>query len=288
MIAGTLFVLDDTADEPLETWFRNGRLPALDVHAHQQTFGDGTVQSGEAAASIVKEVDVPEVATVANKDTKSLITERREQNEKMHIDWVADVTGTGIILASSVEGTEFGDFPVGLFYSRTGQEPRAQYIDVEGLHTHWDDADELDTTWLNAAEDIDGEGSSIDYHDNARSSEPATIGLGFGRFWDGTVMRGVVYQSGYVALYNCDVASNAVQFVAEEILPHCYEDEDELGSGGDSDSCVRCGRDTDTNDDGHCIVCEDKLEEEAEEDDSQTTIEDLDTVTETGGESDGE
>jgi len=282
MIAGTLFILNNPVDEPLETHFQHGRLPALQVKDTQETFGNTTVQAGEAAASITKEVTVPEVATVSGEDRKTLITEQERQAERMHIDWVADVTDSGLLLASSVEGTDFDEFPVDLFLSRTGEQPIPQYIDVEALHIDWDDADELDSAWLNAAET--GDGSSIDYNQNARTDQPASIGLGFERFWNGSVMRGVIYQSGYVALYSCSIPSRAVQFVAEEILPHCTTDEEALTGDGDDEGCARCGRQTDLNDDGHCIVCQDKLEERS--DDDQTTIEDLDTVTETGGDGD--
>ncbi|WP_277540255.1 hypothetical protein [Haloarcula laminariae] len=279
MIAGTLFLLDNVVEEPLETSFRNGRLPALEVNGTQETFGDSTVQRGKAAANIVTEAEVPEVATVSGEDRKTLITERREQSERMLVEWVADVTNTGLVLSSSVEGTEFDEFPVDLFLNATGEQAIPQYVDVEGLHIAWDDADELDSTWLNAAEGA--EGSTIDYHANAHRDQPASIGLGFGRMWNGMVMRGVVYQSGYIALYSCDVPSDAVQFIAEEILPHCSESEEEVAGGDDGDACSDCGRESDTIEDGLCIVCRDKREEEAE--DGQTTIEDLDTVHEAGG-----
>ncbi|GAA3882848.1 hypothetical protein [Haloarcula argentinensis] len=287
MIAGTILILDEPADEPLETWFRGGsRMPALEVNDTQETFGDRAIQSGEAAATIVKERDIPTVGSYANRDGKTLMTERQEIKEKMLIDWVADATGTGLILASSVEGIDFGDFPLDLFYNVTGREPKPRYVDVEGLHIAWDEADTLDNTWLNAAEG--GDGTRIDYHEDASGEVRANIGLGFTRAWSGSIMRGVVYESGYIALYSCSIAADAVQFIAEEILPHCYlEDVEETRDLEDSvQTCERCGRESDTIEDGHCVVCRDKQEEDTEEAGQNTTLDDLDSVSMAGGDGD--
>lgn len=287
MIAGTILVLDEPADEPLEPFFRDGhRLPALDVGQTQDTFDDRPIQSGEAAATIVKERDVPTVGSYASSDGKTLMTERREINEKMHIDWVADVTGTGLILASSVEGIDFGDFPLDLIYNITQREPKPRFVDIEGLHIAWDEDDVLDSTWLNAAEG--GDGTRIDYHEDASAENRANIGLGFQRFWSGSIMRGVVYESGYIALYSCSVPTNAIQFVTEEILPYCYlEDKRDATESSETSECERCGRESDTIKDGLCVVCRDHQEEQSQDDD-QTTIDDLDTVTESGGDHSGE
>jgi len=63
-----------------------------------------------------------------------------------------------------------------------------------------------------------------------------------------------------------------------------HEDRVATDGGGEDgeedgpDTCEECGRESDTMEDGLCIVCRDKREEEA-----GTSIEDLDTVTETGG-----
>jgi hypothetical protein len=123
---------------------------------------------------------------------------------------------------------------------------------------------------------------------DAADDQPATIGLGFTRPWGGSVFEGVVYESGYLALYDCSRPTEFVQFVEDEILPYCSTPESAeqvlLGDHGEDgeedgpDTCEECGRESDTMEDGLCIVCRDKREEEA-----GTSIEDLDTVTETGG-----
>jgi hypothetical protein len=287
MIAGTILMLAEPADEPLESWFRGGgALPALDVNLTQDSLDGRPVQSGEAATTIVTERDEPTVASDFDGNSHSIVKERAEVSEKMHIDWVADVTGTGLFLASSVEGTEISDFPVDLIYNVTGHEPKPREVDVEGLHIAWDEADALDNTWLNAADG--GNGTRIDYHEDASEDLRATIGLGFKRLWSGTLMEGVVYESGYIALYTCSVPSDAVRFIEEEILPHAYVDEGDVGRTEEGETCERCGRESDSIKDGHCVVCRDKLEEESEDVGQNTTLDDLDSVSMAGGESDGE
>jgi len=283
MIAGTLLVLDEPTESPLESWFRGGRLPALEVRTTQTSFDDRPVQRGVAAASITNEQEVPEIATTVDGDSKSLITERREVSERMMIDWVADPTETGLIVASSIDGESPGDFPLDLFWDRCGSEPRLRHVDVESLHRAWNDEDALGDVWLNAADR--GDGASIGYHADAATDHPATIGLGFKRPWSGTVMRGVIYESGYLALYSCDQPEDFVRFVEQELMPYFMEPGEEDGEG-DGETCDGCGRESDTITDGLCIVCRDKRDEE-QADDSQTTIEDLDTVHE-GGEDGGD
>jgi len=295
MIAGTLAVLEDTADEPLESWFRGkSSLPALEVKKTQSSFDDRPIQSGVAADAVTRETKVPEVTVTIDGEPSGITEEPREQGERISTDWVADVTGTGLIAIESVDGDGMLDFPLDLFYNLAGSKPVRQRVDIEALHIAWSDEDSLGDVWLNAADG--GDGARIDYHQQADPEQKATIGLGFERPWNGTVMRGVVYESGYCAVYNCSRPTEFVRFVEEELLPFCDDDDGDaaqqlLGQSGDqsddsddSEECDRCGRDADLSDyDGgrYCAVCIDYFEDE--ETGEGTDLDDLNTVNVTDG-----
>lgn len=94
-----------------------------------------------------------------------------------------------------------------------------------------------------------------------------------------------------MALYSTSDASDAIRFIEEELLPFAEVADDrdnpikqsELPDGDDETTeCEECGRESDSvGDDGLCIVCRDKREEE-----SGGSLDELDTVVEREGESD--
>jgi len=246
MIAGTIALLEETCDEPLESWYRGeSSLPALDVKDTQTSFDDRPIQNGLAADAVTREAKVPEVAVTVDGGPSGIIKEPRERSERVVTEWVADVCGTGLIAIESVDGDGMFDFPLDLFYNRAGSRPVRQFVDVEELHIAWADDDSLGDVWLNASDG--GDGAMIDYHQRADEEQPANIGLGFERPWNGTVMRGVIYESGYCAVYNCSRPTEFVRFVEDELLPFTEdgdedsaqqllgqsEEEDDEGDGGD-------------------------------------------------------
>jgi len=239
MYAGTLTLLRKPADEALESTFNNGRLPALEVSGTQQTFANRPIQHGTAADYITSEQKVPEVATMANSDERRIVMEQREGSQPVATDWVADVTGTGLIAIESIAGEGMLDFPLGLFYNQTGQQPLRQYVNVNQLFRTWDRDDVLGDVWMTSAEF--GDGATIAYHDDADGTEP-TNGLGFKRPWNGSAVRGVVYESGYLALYDCGAPADFAHFVEDELLEYMTDGDEEDGvqatlvdSGGDPD-----------------------------------------------------
>ncbi|QLH81011.1 hypothetical protein [Halosimplex pelagicum] len=290
MIAGTLARLDEPADEPLDSTFGDGGFPALEVSTTQDSFDDRPVQAGTVAGH-VREPTRDVFISEDQSGDKRIVTERDERRETIATDWVADVTGTGLVVAESVQGSSPFAFPLDLFAARTDRQPERLVVDVEALHMAWNDAGTLGNVWMRGADG--GDGASIDYHQQASADEPATIGFGFSRPWNGTVMQGVVYESGYVAVYNEDRPTAFVRFLEEELLDYAAPEDDDgqqatLGEAADEPECDRCGRETDSVDDtGYCVVCRDKRDEDGEDDGEAYA--NLDTVTEAdGGEADGE
>lgn len=225
MHAGTLGLLSEPADDALESWARTpDHPPALDVRDTQQTLDDRPVQTGYAAAKVGVSsrgvtVDGTEIST-SSVDTV----------EVAHSGWVAEVTGSGIVVAESVAADdETCPFPFDLFASRTGSRCLRYSIDVNRLASAWADDDVITGVWMVASEDETGEGVTIDYGQNANLSDvdQASIGLGFVRGFQGSETKGVVFRGGYLSAYRDWVASKFVRFVEHEILPFAFEYEPE-------------------------------------------------------------
>ena len=262
MITGTI-ALVEPQDEPLESWYHDDEthLPALQVEDTQTSFDDRPVQTGIAAGYDDTTRQSVSISIDPDGNPSGITVNREDDRKRIATEWVADVTGSGLVAIESVAGDGEFDFPLDLFYTRLGLQPERQFIDVEELYVAWDREDVLGDIWLAAGEDM--QGTSIDYHGNADGETLPSIGLGFERPWGGTVMEGVVYASGYVAVYNTTHASQFVRFVEEELLPYRYTEESAqqrlLGDSEDEEdeACERCGRESDSIEDGLCIVCRD-------------------------------
>lgn len=274
MIAGTLGLLDEPADEPLES--NGGEAGALDVQDTQTYLDEAAVQTGLAAAR----VETRDEHVYIN--GTSIDVEEVRGKTKTHTEWVADVE-TGFALA---ERTDSGQppFPWDVFRAACGSPVRTAEIDVVGYIDAQDDPD----VWFSGSDAEHRDDVQMDYHASADlSGEPPNIGIGFQTSWQGRSVRGVVYGSGYIAVYNEGVGPvQFARFVREEVLPHAAVPEDDeaeseqqtLDETAESE-CDRCERESDTVDDsGYCITCRDKLEEDGDD-----PYGDLDTVTVSDG-----
>lgn len=233
MIAGTLARLESSADEPLETWFRDRGLPGIHVERTQSSFDDRPVQAGTAATRVEATEKRVDVGVSGSGTAVALDVTDEPSMETISTEWVADVTGSGLLAAASVNGDGKYPFPFDLFASVTDRDVERLRVDVSKLHAAWSAEDVLGDVWMVGSDD--DQGASIDYHDRASPDEKPTIGMGFERPWSGTVERGVVYASGYVAVYSSNTASAFVRFVEEELLPYCEtesEDSQQVTLGG--------------------------------------------------------
>jgi len=234
MIAGTLALLNEPADAPLETETAGGTLPALDVRTTQADLqGNAVAQQGHAGGTVRTETeDVMVARSSSDDDDPIVVTERVETAEEHHTEWVADVTGHGLVLVASLGGGDALPFPLDLINVQTGADIQLPNIDLESLTAAWDLDD--DQTWY--AGDSDDDGTTLGYYDGAGNPSSANVGVGFSRSWETAGVSGVVYESGYVALYRDWTATVGVKFVAEEILPHVYGDNGEQTQLGDADA----------------------------------------------------
>lgn len=238
MIAGTIAQLTQPAQKPLESWSQGGQLPALAVSDSQRELhGNSVAQSGTAAGR----VNQPELEAGVTREGK-IWTETHPTPRDVATEWVADITGAGIIAAESVHGSGDFAFPFDLIMSRCGERVERLAFELDAIAEAWDDSGDLQKQWMIGTDS--GNGVSIDYHDNANlvDARDANVGLGFILAWDGTVAKGVLYESGYLAVFEEWTAAMYLRFIQQELLPHSYvpEDEDEeftqetLDDAGDS------------------------------------------------------
>ena len=224
MLAGTLGVLETPADEQLESYFASGgEIPALDVEQTQTSFDDRPIQSGKVAGYVDETVQDISVGVTADGEPVAIDVEERPERTRTVTEWVADVTASGIIMAESVAGDDVAAFPFDLFWNVTGSKVTRPWIDVEGLHRQWSREDVLGDVWMVGKDP--GDGAQMSYHDAADESDSPTFGLGFERPWNGTVMRGVAYESGYIAVYNTNHPSLFIRFIDEELMDHTDDGE---------------------------------------------------------------
>lgn len=226
MIGGTVVMLDQALNEPIESTYQGTDLPAINVMETQSSFDDRPIQKGEAADRTETNERQVDVVVNAAGEPKALDTRIEPVMSHQYTEWVADFTCSGLLVIESIAGDGDLDFPLDLFWNVTGQRINRVWINIEELHRGWSSDGNLGNVWMRGADA--GDGATIEYHEACNVDDSATIGLGFNRAWRGTVMHGVVYDSGYVALYNCNVASRAVRFIEDELLPFTDVIEDDF------------------------------------------------------------
>lgn len=279
MHAGTIAVLEEPVDEPLES-YGSGGFATLDVRETLDGFDDATIQRGRASDTI--ETETEEI--IINGST--IDVETTGSVEEVWTPWVADVTDTGFVVAERTNGTDPG-FPFDVFRSRTGQKVERVEIDVADIIRSFRDRDRDVDVWMVGSDDGAAE-MRYHHHAHVADAKRANIGVGFELAWNNTVAEGVMYASGYVAIYNDSWGPRKfAAFVRDVVLPHAEvpEDDEETEQAelddeteddadadtGDPAECDECGSvptKTDLQEDAGdmvCIVCLDQREEEREQ-----------------------
>ena len=226
MNAGTIAVLEDSTDAPLDSWARDdGAPPALDVRETQQQIDGTPIQTGMAAGTVESSTDRVRV------DGTEVTVESVDGRDTVATEWMADVTGSGLVVAGSTYNTaKEHPFPLDLITHNTGTPCRRVRVDTDALAAAWADDDALRDVWMCA--EGDDEQTVMKYGDAATPSDAGTAntGVGFSAAFGGTVFKGVIYESGYVAVWRDIDAGGFLDFVAQEILPFAETvDTDEPG-----------------------------------------------------------
>jgi hypothetical protein len=227
VIAGTIGLLADAADEPLEP-HASGGFDTLDVRETQTYLDGSTVQHGRACATVETEQETIYV------DGSTIETERVPGEHRIYTEWVADVTDAGFVCA---ERTHPGDppWPFGMFRALSGQRVVPAVLYPGAFLARQRDADRSYDIWMagRREETDDEEVNNVDisYGAEALSKDAiqAEIGVGFKTDWRSTVVSGVLYASGYVAIHTPQRwgAAQFSRFVVDEILPVAEPDTDD-------------------------------------------------------------
>jgi len=291
MIAGTLAIINEPADEVLESE-SSGGFATLDVRETQQCLDESIVQQGRACAKVEGQNEEIHV-TGTTIDTESV-----PGLERAYTEWVADVTDAGFIASERTTGEAF---PFDMFEAALGTDVDRAELDPSEFVDAQRRADNDIELWMSGSKaktsnEEEPDDVSIGYGQDSTQAG-GNVGVGFRTSWQGRRVRGVLYASGYVALFNSWVGEIAyAQFVREEVLPHAsVPEDDEADDGGQTtldedtddsaDEVCGCGREADHVVDGKCAVCRD-LEAEQEE---EAAYDRLETVTMSdGGDDDGE
>jgi len=222
---------DEIADPSIESRVENATYPAIDATAYERLDGT-TVYAGDAAAKIDTERETIYVSDDA------IITETEKGKEDVFCEWIADLTEGWLGVNRSD-----GDWLFDTLGAANGTLIERAQIDVDGFAEYLSDypnADAWNTTQTRSLDaDDDAEESTIKYHDAAHLSETGgsrqTTMLGFEYFWNDGYTRGVVSESGYVALFDGgDKAGTYAAFINSEILPFASLPEEYQGALGDA------------------------------------------------------
>lgn len=199
---------------PIESQL-TGDYPAIEANATQYLDGK-TIYHGNAADHIetpAQEVTVRE---------SGISTSQTKHFETVACKWYADFEA-GFIGVD----TSDGDWLFQYLAAKHGVEVFETVVDLdafaeqiaENVHARawevsrkrsYDDDDEMEKVEIN-------------YHDSANLAETArggNIKLGFEYNWDGTIVRGTVSKSGYVAIYSSMTTATFGRWMHDELVDH--------------------------------------------------------------------
>lgn len=221
MIAGTIAVLEDPLDEPIESTGGSGGFTTVDVIETLEGFDDTDIQHGRVCDTIETRMD-----NVGVTDGGAIEVDTETRIDRVWTPWVADATDAGFVAAERTHGEEF---PWTIFAARCRTSVDRVEIDVGDIVASFRDRDRAVDVWMVGA---NSGGAEIRYHSNARPADAtrADIGVGFELPWQGTTAEGVMYRSGYVAIYSEGWGPRKfAAFVRDVVLPYAAVPEDDEG-----------------------------------------------------------
>lgn len=219
MHSGTLAILEEPVADELES-YGSGGFSTLDVRETVEGFDDVPIQAGRAAATV--ETTIEEIH-ISGTD---IDVEQVGDRERVWTEWVADVTDAGFVAAERTAGND-PEFPFDIFHARTGQPVERVEIDVASVVQSCRDRDRDVGVWMVGTDDGAAE---LRYHHHAKVADAAraNIGVGFELAWNNTVAEGVMYESGYVAVFNDSWGPRKfAAFIRDLVLPHAEVPEDD-------------------------------------------------------------
>ena len=260
-------------------------FPAIDADGTQYLDGR-TLYHGVAAGRIESETRVPVVTDDA------ILMEKDYASEQLKTEWYVDLEEgwAGI-------DTSDGEFFLELLQESHGVISEEMQIGLEAWARDFVQRDSAYCWGLSYSEGDDndpiraGAGFHADASiDSLRENAADVSAIGFSYKWGGDDRtRGIICESGYVAIYRDWPAEKFARWLADEVMPFTVYDTravDQSTLGDSQEECDRCGRETDLQDydDGqYCAVCIDYFEDDETGTDAEDGFENLDTVNVTDG-----
>lgn len=189
----------------------------LDVDGEQVEL-DGTSATVTGRASTVIEDTEPRVRVHGT----DIELDREQVDKRVGTEFA--VRGQTAAADTTVEEGG-GTFPFTLLSAVGKVKCERLNFDTESIRAAWKEDGSLSDTWMAGSKD-DGSGTVMAYGEASEDAK-SDIGLGFERSWQGYMLQGVVFASGYVAVYE-DLGNTAfLRFVTETLVPHGYVPDDD-------------------------------------------------------------
>lgn len=229
---------DEIADPHIESRIENATYPAIDSTAYERLDGT-TIYAGDAAGKI----DIEQEDIYVSDD--AIITETVKGRTDVFCEWIADLSKGWIGISRSD-----GEWLFEALGATKGTLIQRAEIDVDGFAEYLSDYPNADAWNVTQTRSFDAddaaEESVIAYHDAAHLADTGgsreTTMLGFEYFWNDGYTRGVISESGYVALFDGgDRPGTYAAFINSEIAPFASLPEEYQGALGDAGTS---GRDT--------------------------------------------
>jgi len=225
MIAGIIGLLEQPPNETeLEGWTRQPHAAAT---VDRTDYLDGeTVYYGEACDLVEQEQKRPQVVeTDSGRTNIAQVTDLVD--EKAYTRFVADLENRWTTISRS-EGEFFWD-ELGVRY---GTIVERAHIDLDAWLDDYkgrDDSECWAVGWSEDGDDEEDTPASIGYHEEANLYDaPPDMAkqFGFKYSWDGYYVRGMLCESGYVAVYNLDNRAQFARWLTDEVLEYAEVPED--------------------------------------------------------------
>jgi hypothetical protein len=218
MIAGALAKLSEPVDEPIDNYHDSGQR-AVDVDSSIQYLDGHRVQNGTVAGPVKQEEEIVDVTG------HTIEVERRQRENIVASEWLADVEADGWIMADRTYTTEEDHrppFPFSLFETRLGVEIQPMYFDVEAFVKRQREHDRSMAVEMASIEGSESEDVRIDWGKSVSVDQAlqSNVGTAMQIHWRDRFIRLVIYESGYTALWSEeDVTPVVGRFVHEELAP---------------------------------------------------------------------
>jgi hypothetical protein len=232
MISGILGLSNDEPDTREIEEYRSGETA---IEVNRTEYLDGHVAYHGAACGYVKKDSKEIVLSGGTNDTDEGVTVQTtpsKNEEYAYTKYVADLSEDPAFVAIDRGDGEFlwsGLLPqVGTSFSRA-------HIRLADWYDDYVDRDESKVWadgWSGDHPD-EPEPASIQFHDDARAGEtPSGMSsrrlVGFQYPWDGYMVRGVITQSGYVAVYSSSSPALFVRWLRDEVLDYATTPKQEV------------------------------------------------------------